>query len=63
MSETVKTGIVHINDRTMLHEVFGQIGGMGAPGSGSRSGGPPIKDEYSQWQWATVNDLVPPHPF
>jgi benzaldehyde dehydrogenase (NAD) len=63
ISEKVKTGIVHINDQTVLHEVFGPIGGMGASGNGSRSGGPSVMDEYSQWQWVTVNDVVPPYPF
>lgn len=63
VSEKVKTGIVHINDQTVLHEVFGPIGGMGASGNGSRSGGPGVMDEYSQWQWITVNEQVPPYPF
>ena len=63
MADKVKTGIVHINDQTVLHEVFGPIGGMGASGNGSRSGGPGVMDEYSQWQWITVNDQVPPYPF
>lgn len=59
----LRTGIVHINDQTILHEVFGPIGGMGASGNGARSGGPSIMDEYSQWQWITVNEKVPPYPF
>jgi benzaldehyde dehydrogenase (NAD) len=63
IADKVKTGIVHINDQTVLHEVFGPIGGMGASGNGSRSGGPGVMDEYSQWQWITVNDQVPPYPF
>jgi benzaldehyde dehydrogenase (NAD) len=63
VSDKVKTGIVHINDQTVLHEVFGPIGGMGASGNGSRSGGPSVMDEFSQWQWITVNEQVPPYPF
>lgn len=59
----LRTGIVHINDQTINHEVFGPIGGMGASGNGARSGGPSIMDEYSQWQWITVNDKVPAYPF
>lgn len=59
----LKTGIVHINDQTINHEVFGPIGGMGASGNGARSGGPSILDEYSQWQWITVNEKVPAYPF
>lgn len=59
----MKTGIVHINDQTVIHEVFGPIGGTGASGNGARSGGPSVMDEYSQWQWVTVNETVPPYPF
>jgi benzaldehyde dehydrogenase (NAD) len=59
----LKTGIIHINDQTVNHEVFGPIGGMGASGNGARSGGPSVLDEYSQWQWITVNETVPPYPF
>ena len=36
----LKTGIVHINDQTINHEVFGPIGGMGASGNGARSAAP-----------------------
>ncbi|HRI13803.1 MAG TPA: aldehyde dehydrogenase family protein [Verrucomicrobiota bacterium] len=59
----LKTGIVHINDQTINHEVFAPIGGMGASGNGARSGGPSILDEFSQWQWITVNEKVPAYPF
>lgn len=59
----LKTGIVHINDQTVNHDVFGPIGGMGASGNGARSGGPTAMDEYSQWRWITVNDTVPSYPF
>jgi benzaldehyde dehydrogenase (NAD) len=63
IGRAVKTGIVHINDQTVIHEVFGPIGGMGASGNGSRSGGPSMADEYSQWQWVTVNASIPDYPF
>jgi benzaldehyde dehydrogenase (NAD) len=63
LSKKLRTGIVHINDQTVLHEVFGPIGGMGASGNGARSGGPSTMDEYSQWQWVTVNDTIPEYPF
>ena len=63
LSKKLNTGIVHINDQTVVHEVFGPIGGMGSSGNGARSGGPSTMDEYSQWQWVTVNDQVPEYPF
>ena len=59
----LKTGIVHINDQTINHEVFAPIGGMGSSGNGTRSGGLSVMDEYSQWQWLTVNATVPDYPF
>ncbi len=63
LSKKLQTGIVHINDQTVIHEVFGPIGGMGASGNGARSGGPGTMEEYSQWQWVTVNTDVPEYPF
>jgi benzaldehyde dehydrogenase (NAD) len=59
----LRTGIVHINDQTINHEVFAPIGGMGSSGNGTRSGGLSVMDEYSQWQWLTVNAIVPDYPF
>jgi benzaldehyde dehydrogenase (NAD) len=63
VARQLRTGIVHINDQTVNHEVFGPIGGMGASGNGARSGGPSALDEYTQWQWITVHDEVPAYPF
>lgn len=63
MADQLRTGIVHINDQTVIHEVFGPIGGMGTSGNGARSGGPSVLDEFSQWQWITVADEIPAYPF
>jgi benzaldehyde dehydrogenase (NAD) len=63
MAARMRTGIVHVNDQTVNHEVFGPIGGMGASGNGARSGNVTSPDEYSQWQWVTVSDRVPNYPF
>ncbi|WBU59928.1 aldehyde dehydrogenase family protein [Paracoccus albus] len=63
VSDRLRTGIVHINDQTVVHEAFAPIGGMGTSGNGARSGGPSVADEYSQWQWITVNHEVPEYPF
>ncbi len=59
----LRTGIVHINDQTVNHEIFGPIGGMGASGNGARSGNVTSLDEYTQWQWVTVAETVPTYPF
>lgn len=63
MATRMKTGIVHINDQTVNHDVFGAIGGMGASGNGARSGNVTSLDEYTHWQWITVGDEVPGYPF
>lgn len=63
VASQLRTGIVHINDQTVVHEVYGPIGGMGASGNGARSGGPSAMDEFSQWQWVTVGTDVPQYPF
>ena len=59
----LRTGIVHVNDQTVNHEIFGPIGGMGASGNGARSGNVTSLDEYTQWQWLTVAETVPGYPF
>jgi benzaldehyde dehydrogenase (NAD) len=59
----LRTGIVHINDQTVNHEVYGPIGGMGASGNGARSGNVTSLDEFSQWQWVTLAEDVPAYPF
>lgn len=59
----LRTGIVHINDQTVNHEIFGPIGGMGASGNGARSGNVTSLDEYTLWQWVTVAETVPSYPF
>jgi benzaldehyde dehydrogenase (NAD) len=63
MATQMKTGIVHINDQTVNHDVFGAIGGMGASGNGARSGNVTSLDEYTHWQWITVGDEIPGYPF
>ena len=59
----LRTGIVHVNDQTVNHEIFGPIGGMGASGNGARSGNVTSLDEYTQWQWLTLADAIPDYPF
>jgi benzaldehyde dehydrogenase (NAD) len=63
VADRLRTGIVHVNDQTVNHEVYAPIGGMGASGNGSRSGNLSNLDEYSQWQWVTLSETVPDYPF
>jgi hypothetical protein len=34
VADRLRTGIVHINDQTVLNEVYGPIGGIGVSGNG-----------------------------
>lgn len=63
IAERLNTGIVHVNDQTVIHEVYGPIGGMGASGNGARSGLLSALEEYTQWRWITVAERSPDYPF
>jgi benzaldehyde dehydrogenase (NAD) len=36
---------------------------MGASGNGSRFGALSNGDEFTQWQWVTINEEIPPYAF
>jgi len=59
----LKTGIVHINDQTVGDEPSAPFGGRGASGNGGRHGGPANWEEFTQWQWVTIQDRATPYPF
>ena len=59
----LKTGILHINDQTIGDEPHIPFGGRGASGNGTRIGGPANWEEFTQWQWVTVQDAATPYPF
>ncbi len=59
----LRTGLLHINDQTVLGDPHAPFGGRGASGNGSRVGGPADWDEFTQWQWITVRDAPPRYPF
>ncbi|MFD1554784.1 benzaldehyde dehydrogenase [Paraburkholderia silviterrae] len=63
IAKRLKTGIAHVNDQTVVHEIFGPIGGTGASGNGARSGNVTSLDEYTYWRWLTVAETVPDYPF
>ncbi len=63
IANRLRTGIVHINDQTVNHEVFGPIGGVGASGNGARSSVISALDEFTQWRWITVSEVSPDYPF
>ena len=59
----LKTGIVHINDQTVADEPWVPFGGRGASGNGGRHGGVANWEEFTQWQWVTIQDRATPYPF
>jgi len=63
VGKRLHTGLLHINDQTVMGDPHIPYGGRGASGNGSRIGGPANWDEFTQWQWVTVRDTPPAYPF
>lgn len=63
VAHRVNTGKVHINDQTVGDEPWVPFGGSGASGNGGRHGGPANWEEFTQWQWITMQDKAVPYPF
>lgn len=63
IGKSLNVGLLHINDQTVNDETVNPFGGMGASGNGTRIGGPANMDEFTQWQWVTVQDQAPRYPF
>jgi len=59
----LKTGIIHINDQTVADEPWVPFGGRGSSGNGGRHGGVANWEEFTQWQWVTIQDKATPYPF
>jgi len=59
----LKSGIIHINDQTVSDEPWVPFGGRGASGNGGRHGGVANWEEFTQWQWVTIQDRATPYPF
>ena len=59
----LKTGIIHINDQTVADEPWVPFGGRGASGNAGRHGGVANWEEFTQWQWVTIQDRATPYPF
>ena len=63
IGERLNAGMVHINDQTVNDECTNPFGGPGLGGNGSAVGGPADIDEYTRWQWLTVQAGVRAFPF
>jgi benzaldehyde dehydrogenase (NAD) len=59
----LRTGIIHINDQTVGDEPWVPFGGRGASGNGGRHGGVANWEEFTQWQWVTIQDRATRYPF
>jgi benzaldehyde dehydrogenase (NAD) len=63
IADRLHAGIVHINDQTLIHEVYGPIGGIGASGNGYKYSSVTNADLFTEWQWLTIQSEVPRYPF
>jgi benzaldehyde dehydrogenase (NAD) len=63
IADALHSGVVHINDQTVLHDVYGPIGGVGASGNGFNHSTLTNADQFSEWQWITTRSKIPAYPF
>jgi len=63
VADGLHSGVVHINDQTVVHGVYGPIGGAGASGNGFGHGTVSNADQFSEWQWITTHAQIPAYPF
>ena len=63
LGEKLRVGVLHINDQTVADDVLNPFGGRGKSGNGTAIGGPANWDEFSQWQWVTIQETAPAYPF
>jgi benzaldehyde dehydrogenase (NAD) len=64
LAERIPSGIVHLNDQTVSDEAVAPFGGVGASGTGSRTGGARANiDAYTDTQWLTMQGAISPYPF
>lgn len=63
LGQQLNVGLLHINDQTVNDETVNPFGGFGASGNGTRIGGPANADEFTQWQWMTIQAQAPHYPF
>lgn len=63
IADQLHAGMVHVNDQTVVHEVYGPVGGVGASGNGWNYGTTVNADQFTEWQWRTVRTALPKYPF
>ncbi|MFP6847284.1 MAG: benzaldehyde dehydrogenase [Pseudomonas sp.] len=62
LGESLRTGLLHINDQTVNDDVINPFGGVGASGNGTSIGGAANWEEFTQWQWLTLKGEAPAYP-
>ena len=63
IADQLRCGIIHINDQTILHEVYGPIGGHGVSGNGYSYSTLTNAEQFTEWQWMTSRETIAPYPF
>ena len=63
IADGLHSGVVHINDQTVLYGVYAPIGGVGNSGNGFGYGTACNADLFSEWQWITTRPQIPTYPF
>jgi benzaldehyde dehydrogenase (NAD) len=63
IADRLRVGIIHINDQTILHEVYGPIGGHRASGNGYSYSTLTNADQFTEWQWVTSRAKIATYPF
>ena len=64
LAEQIPSGIVHINDQTVMDDVVNPFGGVKDSGPGARLGGAQANIEsFTTTQWVTMQRELPQYPF
>lgn len=63
IADSLRTGVVHINDQTVVHGIYGPIGGLEKSGNGFGHGTVSNADQFSEWQWITTHAEIVKYPF
>jgi benzaldehyde dehydrogenase (NAD) len=49
VADALRSGVIHINDQTVVHGIYGPIGGVGISGNGFGHGASSNADQFSEW--------------
>ena len=64
LADRIPSGIVHVNDQTVMDDVVNPFGGIGDSGPGARLGGALANLEaFTDTQWVTIQGEIPAYPF